>query len=158
MSEYSDIRQSLWRIKNKKMESIKKRPKILVFSTELISDPGIDQAGLRKIHYSPSVYVISLPCSSGIKPRWIIRALEKGFDGVFIAADGHECSYSPQCAELTNTIITTSQTMMKERGISPKRIRMAAICSVCAEPFASHMENFSRILSELGDVKEEIKA
>jgi coenzyme F420-reducing hydrogenase delta subunit len=140
------------------MESIKKRPKILVFSTELISDPGIDQAGLRKIHYSPSVYVISLPCSSGIKPRWILRALEKGFDGVFIAADGHECSYSPHCAELTNTIITTSQTMMKEKGISPKRIRMAAICSVCAEPFASHMENFSRILSELGDVKEEIKA
>jgi F420-non-reducing hydrogenase iron-sulfur subunit len=140
------------------MESIKKRPKILVFSTELISDPGIDQAGLRKIHYSPSVYVIRLPCSSGIKPRWILRAIEKGFDGVFIAADGHECSYSPHCAELTNNIITTSQTMMKEKGISPKRIRMAAICSVCAEPFASHMENFSRILSELDDVKEEIKA
>jgi F420-non-reducing hydrogenase iron-sulfur subunit len=139
------------------MESIKKRPKILVFSTELISDPGIDQAGLRKIHYSPSVYVISLPCSSGIKPRWIIRALEKGFDGVFIAADGHECSYSPHCAELTNTIITTSQTMMKEKGISPKRIRMAAICSVCAEPFASHMENFSKILSGLDEVKEEVK-
>jgi F420-non-reducing hydrogenase iron-sulfur subunit len=140
------------------MESKKNRPKILVFSTELISDPGIDQAGLRKIHYSPSVYVISLPCSSGIKPRWIIRAFEKGFDGVFIAADGHECSYSPHCAELTNNIITTSQTMMKEKNISPKRIRMAAICSVCAEPFSSHMENFSRILSELGNVNEEVKA
>jgi F420-non-reducing hydrogenase iron-sulfur subunit len=140
------------------MESNKNKPKILVFSTDLISDPGIDQAGLHKIHYSPSVYVISLPCSSGIKPKWILHAFEKGFDGVFIAADGHECSYSPHCAELTNAIITTSQTMMKERNISPKRIRMAAICSVCAEPFASHMENFSRILSELGNVKEEIKA
>jgi F420-non-reducing hydrogenase iron-sulfur subunit len=140
------------------MESKKNKPKILVFSTDLISDPGIDQAGLRKIHYSPSVYVISLPCSSGIKPRWILSALEKGFDGVFIAADGHECSYSPHCAELTNNIITTSQTMMKEKGISPKRIRMAAICSVCAEPFASHMENFSKILSGLDNVTEEAKA
>jgi len=131
-------------------------PKILVFSTDKISDPGIDQAGLRKIHYSPSVYVISLPCSSGIKPRWIMRALQKGFDGVFIAADGHECSYSSKCSEHTNTIIVESQKLMKENNINPKRIRMAALCSVCAEPFVSHMDNFSRILSELGSIETEV--
>jgi F420-non-reducing hydrogenase iron-sulfur subunit len=125
------------------------RPKILVFSTDKISDPGIDQAGLRKIHYSPSVYTISLPCSSGIKPRWILHAFRQGFDGVFIAADGHECSYSPHCSEMTNKIIEESQVLMKENNINPKRIRMAAICSVCAEPFANHMNNFSKILSEL---------
>jgi len=127
----------------------KKAPRILVFSTEKISDPGIDQAGLRKIHYSPSVYVISLPCSSAIKPRWVMHAFEQGFDGVFIAADGHECSYSQHCPELTNGIIAECQRQMKERNISPKRIRMAAICSVCAEPFANHMANFTKILSEL---------
>ncbi len=129
------------------------RPKILVFSTDKISDPGIDQAGLRKLHYSPAVYVISLPCSSGIKPRWILRAFEKGFDGVFIAADGHECSFSPKCEEHTNNIIERSQQLMRENNISPKRIRMAAICSVCAEPFSNHMENFSRILTSLGDIR-----
>jgi F420-non-reducing hydrogenase iron-sulfur subunit len=139
------------------MEIPKKYPKILVFSTDKISDPGIDQAGLRKIHYSPAVYVISLPCSSGIKPRWIMHALKKGFDGVFIAADGHECSYSSRCAEMTNNIIIESQKLMRESNISPKRIRMAAICSVCAEPFASHMENFSRILSDLQNSESEIK-
>jgi F420-non-reducing hydrogenase iron-sulfur subunit len=131
-------------------------PKILVFSTEKISDPGIDQAGLRKIHYSPSVYVISLPCSSGIKPRWIIHAFKKGFDGVFIAADGHECSYSGKCAEYTNSIIVESQKLMKESNINPKRIRMAALCSVCAEQFVSHMDNFSKILSELGNIINEV--
>ena len=130
------------------------KPKILVFSTDKISDPGIDQAGLRKIHYTPSVYVISLPCSSGVKPKWIMHALEKGFDGVFIAADGHECSYSSKCAEHTNQIILDSQALMTAKGISPKRIRMAALCSVCAEPFASHMENFSKILANLENTKE----
>ena len=125
-------------------------PKILVFSTDKISDPGIDQAGLRKIHYSPSVYVI-MPCSSGIKPRWILRAFEKGFDGVFIAADGHECSYSASCPERTNDIIIASQKLMAEKNINPKRIRMAALCSVCAEPFVSHMENFSKILAGLDE-------
>ena len=48
---------------NARMQKLTSSPKILVFSTEKISDPGIDQAGLRKIHYSPSVYVISVPCS-----------------------------------------------------------------------------------------------
>ena len=127
------------------------KPKILVFSTDKISDPGIDQAGLRKIHYAPSVYVISLPCSSGVKPKWILHALEKGFDGVFIAADGHECSYSSRCADHTNQIILDSQALMTEKGINPKRIRMAALCSVCAEPFANHMENFGNILRSLED-------
>jgi F420-non-reducing hydrogenase iron-sulfur subunit len=133
------------------MESQYKTPKILVFSTEKISDPGIDQAGLRKIHYAPSVYVISLPCSSGIKPLWIIHALEKGFDGVFIAADGHECSYSSKCADHTNRIVEEAQQIMKEKNINPKRIRMAALCSVCAEPFMNHMDNFGRILTEIKD-------
>jgi coenzyme F420-reducing hydrogenase delta subunit len=128
------------------------KPKILVFSTDKISDPGIDQAGLRKLHYSPAVYVISLPCSSGIKPRWILHAFKRGFDGVFIAADGHECSFSPKCEEHTNRIIEESQVLMKANNISPKRIRMAAICSVCAEPFANHMDNFTKILAGLGDI------
>lgn len=80
-----------------------------------------------------------------------MHALEKGFDGVFIAADGHECSYSSKCAEHTNQIILDTQALMTKKGISPKRIRMAALCSVCAEPFVSHMDNFSKILSGLED-------
>jgi coenzyme F420-reducing hydrogenase delta subunit len=132
------------------MNKENKIPKILVFSTDTISDPGIDAAGLRKIHYSPTVYTISLPCSSGIKPKWIMHAFEKGFDGVFIAADGEECSFTSECPELTNKLITETQVLMKKKNISPKRIRMAALCSVCAEPFVKHMQNFSRILNELG--------
>ena len=124
----------------------KKSPRILVFSTDKISDPGIDQAGLRKIHYSPTVYTISLPCSSGIKPRWVMRAFEQGFDGVFIAADGHECSYSSRCPEFTNDIIAECQRQMKEKNISPKRIRMAAICSVCSESFVKQIRSFNEYL------------
>ncbi|HRX30939.1 MAG TPA: hydrogenase iron-sulfur subunit [Tenuifilaceae bacterium] len=138
------------------METQEFKPRILVFSTDKISDPGIDQAGLRKIHYSPSVYTISIPCSSGIKPRWILHAFEQGFDGVFIAADGTECSYSSKCSEHTNSIIVEAQRIMKERNINTKRIRMAAICSVCAEPFVNHISTFSKILQDLGSIKNEI--
>ena len=129
------------------------QPKILVFSTEKISDPGIDLAGLLKIHYPPSVYSISVPCSSSIKPRWILHALKTGFDGVFIAADGTDCPYSPNCSSLTAKIIAKTQEIMKKEDIDPARIKMAAICSVCAESFAKHMKSFSQTLIELDSVK-----
>jgi coenzyme F420-reducing hydrogenase delta subunit len=116
--------------------------KVLVFSTEKISDPAIDLAGLLKLHYPPTVYVIPLPCSSAVKPKWILRAFEKGYDGVFIAADGTDCSFSESCVEKTSDIIAQTHILMKEKGISPAKLKMAAICSVCAEPFVKHMNNF----------------
>jgi coenzyme F420-reducing hydrogenase delta subunit len=121
--------------------------KVLVFSSEKISDPAIDLAGLLKAHYPPTVYTVNVPCSSSIKTKWIIHAFEKGFDGVFIAADGSDCPYSDTCSEKTGKIVSHCQGIMKEQGIEPARLKMAAICSVCSEPFVKHMKNFVAELS-----------
>jgi F420-non-reducing hydrogenase iron-sulfur subunit len=125
-----------------------KVPKILVFSTEKISDPAIDLAGLLKMHYPPTVYTISVPCSSAVKSKWILHAFEKGFDGVFIAADGTDCPYSETCTDNTAQIIKQTHELMKEKGIKPEKLRMAAICSVCSEPFVKHMKTFAEHLSQ----------
>ena len=125
-------------------------PRILVFSTNNISDPGIDLAGSRHLHYSPGVEVISLPCTSGIKPSWILHALQSGFDGVFIASDGEECAYLPDCAERTAHLVTQAQQLMAEQRLEPQRLKMAAVCSVCAEPFAKYMREFAAALAEIG--------
>ncbi len=129
----------------------KKSPKILVFSTEKISDPAIDLAGLLKQHYPPSVDVISIPCSSGIKPRWIMRAFEKGFDGVFIAADGTDCPFSDTCEDKTAEIVTRTHELMDEKGIDRAKLRMTAICSVCSEAFVNQVKVFNEYL--LGGVE-----
>jgi F420-non-reducing hydrogenase iron-sulfur subunit len=125
-------------------------PKVLVFSTNNISDPGIDLAGSSHLHYSPTVVVISLPCTSGIKPSWVLYAIEGGFDGVFIAADGEECAYLPDCSERTAKIMADAQGLLQEKGYEPKRVKMAAICSVCADPFVNYMREFTEMLAELG--------
>lgn len=123
-----------------------KSAKILVFSTEKISDPAIDMAGLLKLHYPPTVYTISIPCSSGVKSRWILHAFEKGFDGVFIAADGSDCPYGESCTEKTGKIVSRTHELMKARDIEPARLRMAAICSVCSESFVKQMKSFNEYL------------
>jgi coenzyme F420-reducing hydrogenase delta subunit len=123
------------------------RKKILVFSTSAISDLGIDMAGSSHMHYSTSVQVIPLPCSSGIKPAWIVHALEEGYDGVFIAACGGDCAYLPDCTARTSALLDKTQDMLRERNISPKRLKMAGVCSVCADSFVSHMRKFEEELA-----------
>jgi F420-non-reducing hydrogenase iron-sulfur subunit len=130
-------------------------PKILVFSTDSVSDPGIDLAGRNKLHYAPSVYVITLPCSSSIKPRWILHAIERGFDGVFIAADGSDCALVPDCTARTGKIVSDAQNLLRERSHDPGRIKMAALCSVCAKPFEKYMTAFGESLRRLGPAGKE---
>jgi F420-non-reducing hydrogenase iron-sulfur subunit len=127
-------------------------PRVLVFSTHNISDPGIDLAGSRHLHYPATTSVIAVPCSSGIRPSWIVHALESGIDGVFIASDGDECAYLPDCSARTAKIAAQAQELMRTKEIDPQRLRMAAICSVCAEPFVKYMREFSEQLVQLGPI------
>jgi len=123
--------------------------RILVFSTNTISDPGIDLAGSSHMSYSPGVMVISLPCTSGIRPSWILRAIERGFEGVFIASDGDECAYLPDCSERASHIVATAQQLLRAAGYDPQRLKLAAICSVCAEPFTRYIGQFAETLAKL---------
>ena len=130
------------------------RPRILVFSTESISDIGIDLAGSSHMHYPPSAVILPVPCSSGIKPQWILYALQRGFDGVFIAADGTDCPFLSDCTKRTAQVSDKAQQMLKDNNINPERLRMAAICSVCAESFVKHINTFYDNLRKLGPEKE----
>jgi F420-non-reducing hydrogenase iron-sulfur subunit len=129
------------------------RPRILVFSTEMISDIGIDLAGSSHRHYPPSAIAIPLPCSSGIRPEWILYALQHGFDGVFVAADGTDCPFLPNCTDRTARVLDRAQSLLGEHNIKPERLKMAAICSVCAESYAKYMNDFFETIKELGPAR-----
>ena len=125
------------------------RPRVLVFTTNSISDMAVDLAGSSHMDYSAKVLVIPLPCSSGVNPQWVLHALKSGFDGVFIAADGPECTFTPDCTDRTGRVVQSAQALLRLNGIEPARLKMAALCSVCAEPFVNHMKQFTKALSEL---------
>jgi len=124
-------------------------PRVLVLSTNAISDPGIDLAGSLHMHYSPDVLVMSLPCTSAIRPEWILFALEQGFDGVFIASDGDECAYLSDCSRRSAQLMVRAQDLLAEHGIDDRRLKMAAICSVCAESFTRQIREFTDTLTGL---------
>ena len=58
-----------------------------------------------------------------------------------------------QHVELSPTFrINAMARRMKAQGIEPQRLKMAALCSVCAEPFVNYMREFSTMLTDLGPV------
>ncbi len=120
-----------------------------MFSTNAISDMAIDLAGSSHLDYPPTVQVIALPCSSGINPTWITHAIEVGFDGVFVAADGGECAYIPDCTARTGRLVEQAQSLLTQNGSDARRVKMGALCSVCSDAFVNHMKQFGRELEEL---------
>jgi coenzyme F420-reducing hydrogenase delta subunit len=134
-------------------------PLILIFSTTTISDPGIDFAGSSHIHYPSSTSIIRIPCSSMIRPDFIVYALQHGFEGVYIAADGPDCAYlGEQCVTKTAQRAERAQEMLKAIGIEAARIKITGICSVCGESFARSVKEFDSALRKLGPIKATLEA
>ncbi len=69
---------------------------------------------------------------------------------VFIGSGGDECALLDDCGKRTGRVITQAQELMKAKGIAPQRLKMAALCSVCAEPFVGYMRGLSATLTDLG--------
>jgi len=128
-------------------------PRVLVFSTNAISDPGIDFAGLGHVDYPSSSRILRLPCSSMIRPEFILQAFKSGFDAVFVAADGGDCPYLRDCPERTAKRVQRAYELLKENGIEQSRLRMAGICSVCSDAFARGVKGMYETAKKLGPVK-----
>lgn len=128
-------------------------PRVLVISTSMISDPGIDFTGLGHIDYPSSTRIIRFPCSSMVRPEFILDAFKSGFDAVFVAADGGDCPYLRDCPERTARRIQKAYEMMKEEGIEQSRLRMAGICSVCSDAFARGVRGIAETAKKLGPVR-----
>jgi coenzyme F420-reducing hydrogenase delta subunit len=126
------------------------RPKILILSTSLISDPGIDFTGLNHLHYPASTAVLRFPCSSMIRPEFILEAFEDGFDGVFVAADGTDCPFLSDCVSRTAQRVQAAYALLQEHGIERERLTMSGICSVCGEAFVRGVKHLSEVVQKLG--------
>lgn len=135
------------------MEGEQYEPRVLVLSTSLISDPGIDFAGLGHVPYPSSSRILRLPCSSMIKPEFIIHAFKNGFDAVFVAADGGDCPYLRDCSDRTAKRIQKTYELMKQSGVEQSRLRMAGICSVCSDAFARGVKGLYETAKKLGPTK-----
>lgn len=60
-------------------------PRIIAFACHFCAYGAADLAGVMRLSYSPNVRIIRLPCSGKIDHFSVLRAFERGIDGVFVA-------------------------------------------------------------------------
>jgi coenzyme F420-reducing hydrogenase delta subunit len=60
-------------------------PSILAFACHYCAFAAADLAGVMRLSYPANVKIIRLPCTGKLDPYYVLRALERGIDGVFVA-------------------------------------------------------------------------
>ncbi|MFW5878348.1 MAG: hydrogenase iron-sulfur subunit [Myxococcota bacterium] len=70
-------------------------PKIVAFVCNWCTYTGADLAGTSRIQMASNVRMIRLPCTGRIDPLFIIKAFERGADGVIVSGcHPGDCHYS----------------------------------------------------------------
>jgi len=77
------------------MEEKKFEPKIAAFVCNWCTYTGADLAGTSRLKYPTNIKMIRVPCTGRIDPLFIIKAFEKGADGVLISGcHPGDCHYN----------------------------------------------------------------
>jgi len=60
-------------------------PNVIAFACHYCAFAAADLAGVMRLSYSPNVKIIRLPCTGKLDHIHILKAFEKGVDGIFAA-------------------------------------------------------------------------
>lgn len=126
------------------------QPKIVAFCCNWCSYAGADLAGTSRLQYPPTVRVVRVPCSGRVNPRFLIRALQRGADGVLVAGcHPGDCHYS------TGNYFARRRFLLARRfieylGLEPDRLWVKWISGSEGNKFAEVIREMSAAVAKLG--------
>ena len=60
-------------------------PSILAFACHYCAFAAADLAGVMRLSYAHNVKIIRMPCTGKLDHSYVLRAFERGVDGLFVA-------------------------------------------------------------------------
>jgi len=137
--------------------TVARRPKILILATLSGGYAGADAVGQLHVNYPSNTYIFPVRTPAMFPEEFYLRAFDRGIDGIIVMYSGADCPYKG-APERTAQIINQTYQAMTERGIDTRRLRLAAICTVCTKPFLKETNQMNELLQGIGFVKDEIAA
>jgi F420-non-reducing hydrogenase iron-sulfur subunit len=132
-------------------ETANKSNKILLLATLSGGYRGADMVGQGHMDYPPNTYILPVMSAAIFPPKFYIEAFDKGFDAITVMYSGTDSPYKGE-SEKTAEIINETYGVMKEMNLDPRRLRLAAICTVCVRPFLEEVQRAEKLLDEIGSV------
>ncbi|MFO7951616.1 MAG: hydrogenase iron-sulfur subunit [Bacillota bacterium] len=126
------------------------KPLIVAFCCNWCSYAGGDLAGTSRMTYPANVKVIRVPCSSRMNPMFVIRAFQRGADGVLIAGcHPGDCHYSTGNYHVRRRF-SAFKRLVEFAGIEPERFEIRWISSSEGNKFAEEMTAMTEKIKALG--------
>ena len=120
--------------------------KILILASISGGYAGADSVGQAHLDYATNTYVLPVVSPVIFSENFYLDSFEKGIDAVLVMFSGTDSPFKGD-SERTAQIINKTYTLMKERGIDTKRLRLVAICTVCTKPFLKEVGLINGVLS-----------
>lgn len=125
-------------------------PKIVAFVCTYCTYAGADLAGTSRLKYPPNVRIVRLPCTGRISPMFILKALQKGADGVLVSGcHPGDCHFTSGNYHARRRW-TVFRSLLNFSGIPLERIRFSWISAAEGVKFAELISSLTEDIRKLG--------
>jgi F420-non-reducing hydrogenase iron-sulfur subunit len=131
--------------------------KILILATLSGGYAGADAVGQLHTDYPANTYVLPVLCPSMFPPEFYLRAYQQGIDAIIVMYSGTDSPYKGG-PERTAQLVNQTYPLIKAHGIDTRRLKLAAICTVCTKSFLKEVHMMNELLQEIGHVRDEISS
>ncbi len=128
-------------------------PNIVACCCNWCSYAGADLAGSSRLTYPANVKIIRVPCSCRVNPMFVLKAFQRGADGVIL------CGCHPgDCHYVTGNYYTRRRmallfSFLNYMGIEKERTRLEWVSAAEGARFSAVMNDFVKTITELGENK-----
>jgi F420-non-reducing hydrogenase iron-sulfur subunit len=107
-------------------------------------------AGSMRRCYPPNVHIIRVPCSGKVDAIHLMKAFQKGADGVYVAGclEG-DCHFKNGNTQATRRV-TYLKGLLDEIGVGGDRLEMITMSAGMGERFAETASEFTEKIRRLG--------
>ena len=125
-------------------------PKIVAFVCTYCTYAGADLAGTSRLKYAPNVRIVRLPCTGRISPMFILKALQKGADGVLISGcHPGDCHFTHGNYHARRRWMVF-RALLDFTGIPPERVMFSWISAAEGSKFADLINSVTENIRKLG--------
>lgn len=125
-------------------------PRIIAFCCKYCAYAAADLAGSMRLSYPSNVKITQVPCTGRVDIVHILKAIEDGADGVYLAGclegDCHFVSGNLKARKRVEYVKKT----LTELGIEPERVAMYNLSSAMGPRFAEIAAEVTQNIRKLG--------
>jgi F420-non-reducing hydrogenase iron-sulfur subunit len=125
-------------------------PQIVAFCCKYCAYAAADLAGSMRLSYPSNVKIVQLPCTGRVDITHLLKAIEDGADGVYVAGclEG-ECHFLKGNFRARKKVEYVKRTLA-ELGIEPERVEMYNLSSAMGPRFAEIAREMTERIKALG--------